>query len=498
MQEDDLNEGIRNIEEVLQRLEKRAYDAELLKDFPKPAPAPKPGATITEAQPPKPETVVPEAPPPKPAGPLAGEPVPEPEPEPPAVKQNTVQPPMNEPASEAVKTEAPAGAPAEEGRPGILPVPQNPEQPPLNGPAAAVVKRTGPKAKTLTFFCLGLALAGAVYQFGFNSGSYRFKQASRLEQLGDKTKALAAYQRLVQSYPGSAEAAASQFSIGTLQAAQGDPGAVESYEKFLRVSRAGDVKVPEAKFRLAELRFKDGDFFVAGNLYSAADVRASEYSQKALERLGQIKTAQAQVAEAKKNIAADPARAVAAFSAVLADYPGYAEAKAGLEEAREKQLSPVKKGRPAAPAKAAARKDLARSILLTNRKRLGGRAPDGGKSLKTAPVKDRYAACYPVWLAEKNQAALDAGLVSKKKDYACDALKESVTACERSQANTRAIKAQTAEERAAKVRSVVPDWTVQKQESLDKKMLKLYEENQCAELLELVTLNEGEAALDAF
>lgn len=484
MQDDDLNEGIRNIEEVLQRLEKRAYDAELLKDFPKPAPAPKP------------ETVISEPPPPKPAEPPAEEPGPEPEPEPPVVQQNIEQPPISGPESEAVKTETPAEAPAEEARPGIQPTPQNTEQPPEDGPAEAVVIKTGSKVKTLALFCLGLTAAAAIYQFGFNSSRYRFKQASRLEQIGDKTSALAAYQRLVLNYPGSAEAAASQFSIGTIQAAQGEPGAAESYEKFLRASRAGDAKIPEAKFRLAELRFKDGDFFVAGNLYSAADVLASEYSQKALERLGQIKTARAQVAEAKKQIAVDPAKAVTAFSAVLASYPGYAEAKAGLEEARNKQLSPVKKGRAAAPPKAAARKDLARSILMTNRKHLGDRAP--GASLKTAPVKDRYAACYPVWLAEKNQAGLDAGLVAKKNDYACDALKESVTACERSQATTRAIKAQTAEERAAKVRSVVPDWTVQKQESLDKKMLKLYEENQCAELLELVTLNEGEEALDAF
>lgn len=490
---------MQNIKDILVRLESRAFDAELLKDFPRPVHAEAP-----------PEAPVPELPAVQQISkePSASEPEPEavgtaaPAAVPP-VQQIIEEPPLTGPEPEVIKTDLPPGPPAEAPKPEPPPVQLTSEQPHPGEPEKAAVKKAaGSRLTTLAVFGLGLILAAAVYQFGFNGGSYRLKKAARLEQIGDTANALAAYERLILKYPDSAEAAAGQYAVGNIKAARGDlAGAVESYEKFLRMSRAGDSKIPEAKFRLAELKFNAGDFFVAGNLYSAADVRASRFSQQAQERLGQIQTVEARAADAKKRMAADPARAAEEYSAILAAYPGYAEAQAGLEEARKRQANPVKPApRAVDPAKAAAaaRAKLARSILAANRKRLGAPAPNKAKSLKTFSLADRYTACSPVWQAEKAQLKPEAGLFSVKNKYDCGALKDNMATCEKFRENTRAIQAESAEARAARVQSAVKDWTVQKQESLDKKMLKLYEENRCAELLDLAAQSGEEEAPEGF
>ncbi len=524
MREDDLDQGLQNIKDILVRLESRAFDAELLKDFPRPVHAQTP-ETITPEPPQKPAEATPESPAselpvvqqtaePAPAsGPEnrtetlpelpAGLPAEATASEPPTVRQTIEEPPVIEPEPEVLKTDVPPGPPAEAPRPEPAPVQQTSEQPPPGEPEKAAVKKAaGSRATTLALFGLGLILAAAVYQFGFNGGRYRLRQAARLEQIGDTAKALAAYERLVLKYPDSAEAAAGQYAVGNIKAGRGDlPGAVESYEKFLRMSRAGDSKIPEAKFRLAELRFNAGDFFVAGNLYSAADVLASRFSQQAQERLGQIRTVEARAAAAKKLIAADPARAAEEYSAILAAYPGYAEAQAGLEEARKRQANPVKPAPRAsdqAKAAAAAKAKLARSILAANRKHLGAPAPSKAKSLKTFSLADRFAACTPVWQAEKAQAGPEAGLLSVNNKYDCGALKDNMATCGKFRENTRAIQAESAEVRAARAQSAVKGWTVEKQESLDKKMLKLYEENRCAELLDLAAQSEEEEAPEGF
>ena len=135
---------------------------------------------------------------------------------------------------------------------------------------------------------------------------------------------------------------------------------------------------------------------------------------------------------------------------------------------------------------------------MANRRHLGAPVPAKGKPLKTFSLKERYAACVPVWPAERTGAKLDPGLAAARKTYDCDALKASLAVCEGSREKTRAIETQPAEERAAKVASVVKDWTVQKQQSLDKKMLNLFEENRCAELAELSAANEEEEAPEGF
>ena len=437
MREDDLDKGLQNIKDILLRLEKQAHEIQLLKEFPRPAPAEKP-----EALPQVPAQAQTE----------------EPRPEIPAVQQITEQPPVDEPEKKKEAFPEKPAEPRAEPKPELPAVQQAAEQPPVSGPEKAVVKRAaGLKLKTLVVLCLGFTVAAAVYQFGFNSSKYRLKQASKLEQSGDKKNAIAAYERLIWKYPATEEAAASRYAIGNIKSERGEPGAIEDYRKFLSMAPAGDPKIADAKFKIAEIRFNEGAFSEAAKSYADMDIRTSDHSQKAAERLSQIKAVEAQAAAAQNQITADTAKAAAT-----------AQAKLG------------------------------RSILLANRKHLGGRVAGNAKSFKTAPLKDRYKVCYPIWLAEKKQVKSEASLISTKNNYSCDALKESMTVCERSHENTTAIKTQTAEERASKVKSVVTGWTVQKQESLDKKMLKLYEENRCVELLESVTQSEGEEALDAF
>lgn len=500
MREDDLDKGLQNIKDILLRLETQVHEAQLLKEFPRPA----------HAEPP------------------AGEPKPVTQP----VRQDPEPPAVNEPVREVFETEPPAGPPAEEPKPGLQqPVPQIPERPALSGPAPEVpetgapaaarpeeaasgtgpvpqaaedlkkepepeivektvpaepspdvpepgprsapqaalqpvvsepdetpARRTaGSKIKTLLLFCLGLMAAAAIYQFGFNGSKYRFKQAYHLERIGDKTNAVAAYERLILKYPGTPEAAAGRYSVGNIKNERGEPGAIEDYRQFLGMAPAGDPRIPDAKFKIAESRFKAGAIAEAAKLYDDADIRASVYSQKARERLEQIKTAETQAEEAKAKAAAEAAKAAAS-----------AKAK------------------------------LARSILMTNRKHLAARTAGKAAAVKTVSLNERYTACSPVWLAEQRQTKPEAGLIAAKKAYDCDALKASLAVCEGSGEKTRAIKARTAEERAAKVQSVVKDWTVQKQQNLDKKILSLYEENRCAELLELVSQSGEEEAPEGF
>ncbi len=530
---------MQNIKDILLRLEGRAFDSELLKDFPIP-PAAKKNITISPEIPDAPageeagpgSPAVPQPPErhamgwPKPeleALPEAPAAAPDIEPEivlPPAQQVSEQlaiiepvpvvaapelpaalpEPPVSLPEFLAALPEPPAAVSPEV--PGPEPVAIQPEvEMPESQPVKEPIKKTaGSKVKTLVVFCLGLALAGAGYQVVLNGSWYRLRQASKLERIGDNTRALAAYEQLILKSPRSTEAVTSRLYIGNIKAGHGDrSGAIESYEKFLSLSRADDAMNPEAKFRLAELKFGDGDFFVAGNLYSSRDVRASAYSQKALERLEQIQAVEVQAAEAKKQIVPAPVKAVAAYSALLAAYPEYTKAKAGLEEALIQQALSVKP-RAVAPADAAvkARAKLARSILLANRKHLGADTPAKAKAVKTFSLSERSQACPHVWLAEKEPGKLPASLVQAKNSYGCEALKDNVATCVKFRENIRAINALSAGQRAAKVQSSVPGWTLEKQLGLDRKMLNLYEENRCAELLKPAAQSEEQEAPEGF
>ena len=315
--------GIRNLEEILQRLDDRAQNRQWLKEH-APQPAPDNGETkkagplpvkaagpesapadIASVKPAETPAVIPPVTPITPA-PIADMPVKAPEP---AVKY--IEPKIN------------------------------PEKiaPPVLGirPASPVKKASALNKNALIFFCLGLAVAGGVvYQFAFNSAKARYAQAGRLVKTARNAEAISAYTRIAELYKSSPEAAYSQFAIGEIKAVQGNlTEAIKRYEKYLVAAPAGDAKVAEAKFRIAEIEFKQANFPDAEFMYQNADIRASAYAERAADRVKQIQAVKTQIAGARKLLAKDPAKAVEALAAVLAAYPGLKAAAAGLEDAQK-------------------------------------------------------------------------------------------------------------------------------------------------------------------
>ena len=395
--DDEIRKGIRNLEEILQRLDDQAQNLQWRKEHAPESPKIKhseplppvirvPVAAPVETAPEKPaETPVPVLP----AAPVAPAPIAEP-----PVKAPTpiltALPPIEVPKAAAV-----------------LPVAPAPAVKPAKRPFAF-------KKKLLVFLGLGLAIAGAAYQLTMNSAKAHYAKAGLLVKEARPTAAISAYTQIIAGHAGSLEAAYSQFAIAEIKAAQGDlPGAIERYEKYLVAAPEGDAKAPQAKFNIAEIEFRQGNLPEAEYMYN--NLRASAYAKEAADRLAQIKAVNAQVAGARKLMAKDPAKAVETFAAVLAAYPDLKAAAAGLEEA--KKALAAANGRPAFR-KARANKPRAPKSVRARP------APAPGKPAVFS--KEQRDACNAVWMMEKIQGRLDADSAAAKTANNCDALKESM------------------------------------------------------------------------
>ena len=314
----DLENGIRNLEEVLYRLEDRAKNAAWVKEH---APADAPSRikeAITESFP-QPKAVPPPAAPP--------EPIPPPAPPAPAEIPVTAPPPAPKAA------EPPPKAPA--------PVIKAPEPKPAPAPVAAPAVKPAKKPfvinKTAVIaLCAGLAVAGGAYQLILNSPKSRYARAGQLVLNARGTEAISAYSKIIAQSPRSIEAAYSQYAIGEIKAQQGDPlEAIEQFERYLVAAPDNDAKRASALFKIAEIKLKEDMLADADYLFQNKAVQASDYASRAADRVNQIKTVKARLADANKLMARSPAKAVEAYTAVLAEHPKYAPALTGLEEARK-------------------------------------------------------------------------------------------------------------------------------------------------------------------
>lgn len=323
--DEDLHEGLLNLEEILHRLDARAKNIELLKGrAPQTAPE---GGGIKQKEP-LPPNIPPPAYTPAPVAPVKPAEIP------------VFIPPVKPVAATPI-TEPPVKAPEPAVRvpePAVK-LPEKAAPPPLE--IKPVVK---PAKKSFTFsksafiyFGLGLAIAGgAYYQLTVNSAKARYAQAGKLVKSARLTEAVSAYTRTIEGYKGSPEAAYSQFAIGDIKSVQGDLNeAIERYEKFLLAAPDKDPKIPQAKFNIAEIEFKQNNYADAEFMYNNPDIKASTYAKQAADRVIQIKAVKDRAAEARKLMAKEPARAAAAFSALLAAYPGLKAAADGLAEAQK-------------------------------------------------------------------------------------------------------------------------------------------------------------------
>ena len=396
--DEDLEEGLRRLEEIIYKLDERSKDTQWLKEHapapvaesvknaitgkaplfehappaeePKPAELPPPAvspdaqAGLPPALPEEPVSIAPElpaaieppAPEPLPLPPLPEpeplpipepEPLPIPEPEPPA----PVPAPRPEPEPEPLPIPQPEPAPVQQAAP-VLPAPAPipvPVPAPAPAPAPAPVPAPAPAAaapkpakkpfiplKIAVFLgVLAAALGYGGYKLYTNSAAYRYRQAGELAAAARNAEALSAYSRILTQYPRTPEAADSQYAIAEIKAAQGDgDAAIEHYERFLVAAPDNDPKIAAARFKIAEIKFKRGDLQDAWFLYQNAAVQASSYAKQAADRVTWIEALKKQVADAQKIAAKDPAKAAEAFTAALAAYPNYPPAVKGLADAR--------------------------------------------------------------------------------------------------------------------------------------------------------------------
>lgn len=453
--DEELKKGLRNIEEILQRLDDQAQNRQWLKEY-GPLPARNSGKDIKRAEPLPVKADLPEA------APEAIAPV------------TPAETPFIAPAP-AVKNPEPVkaaeGPVIESLKPGEAPEKVLPPQQEFKPAIKPAKKPFAFNKNILVFLGLGLVIAGAAYQLAINSAKARYAQAGQLVKDARPTAAISAYTKIIAGQAGSLEAAYSQYAIAEIKAAQGDlPGAIERYEKYLVAAPAGDARVPLAKFNIAEIEFRQSNLPEAEYMYNNADIRASANARQAADRVAQIKAVNAQVAAARKSAAKTPAKAVEAFSAVLAAYPGLKTATAGLEEA-QKALAAANDRQAARAAKAGTRApETARA-----------KAPAAAKA--AAYTKEQLDACNAVWMMEKIQGRLDAEADSAKTRNHCDGLKANLTACKGLQDEFKAIKSLTPGARTLIEQEIDPEWTAAKQAEQDRETLSSYEAHRCAQLV---------------
>lgn len=493
--DEDLQNGLRNLQEILSRLDDRADNIKWVKEHaPADAPDrikeaivdnfPQPKAVPPPAEPPvqQPQAVEPPAPVEIPAlihtapaeTPLI---IPEPAPQPPIMPAVPELPAFLAPVAAAKETLPPAPEPLPAVEPQPLPA-VKPAKKPIAVSRSAVI-----------MFCTGLAIAGAIaYQFTVNNAKARYARAGELVKAARNTEAISAYTRIISLYNGSPEAAYSQLAIGDIKAVLGDnAGAIERYEKYLLAAPAGDAKVPEAKFKIAEIEFKDANFTDADFMYNSPDIRTSGYAKQAADRISLIKAVNDLIAGARKLAPKNPAKAVETLTTVLAAYPGLKAAADGLEEA-QKALAAAN-GRPAARHAARAAKPITARAPKPVRAKP---APAPGKAAtataKTgAYTKEQFNICNSVWMMEKIQGRLDAPTAAAGQENDCGALKENMTACKGMQEEYKAVQNLKPEARALIEQETNPDWTAAKQIEQDKKTLKAYQTHRCAEMIKTFT-----------
>lgn len=403
--DEELQKGLRNIEEILQRLDDQAQNRLWRREH-APLAAPARAIGLKREEPPQPEVKLPET---APAEPAPVTPVEAPAP------VVAAEPIAAAPEPEIVAVAA-AAAPIKL----VLPVEIVP--PPLeSAPVLKPAKNPFTFNKNILLFLgLGLTIAGGAYHFTVNSAAARYARAGELVKAARHTAAISAYTQIIARHAGSLEAAYSQYAIADIKAAQGDlDGAIDRYEKYLVAAPAGDNKAAQAKFNIAEIEFKQGNLPDAEFMYNNADIQASTYKEQAADRLNRIKAVNTQIAGARKSMAKDPARAVEVFTAVLAAQPGLKAAAAGLEEAR-KALNAANERQAARAAAREARGSAGRALKTVR--------PQPPPTPAKAAVfsKAQLDACNAVWLMEKIQGRLDADAAAVKNNNNCDALKESM------------------------------------------------------------------------
>jgi len=407
-----------------------------------------------------------------------------------------------------------------------LEAPPEPLPEPAPAPAAEIKTAPAPKParkpfvinKTVLFlFLAGLAAAGAGYQLFLNSAAQRYARAGRLVEQARNAEAISAYSRIITIYPRSLEAAYSHYAIGDIKALQGDiQAAIDHYEDYMVAAPDNDPKLASSRFKVAELELKDGRLADAEYLYQNPVVRASDYAARAQERVDQIKAVKARLAEAKKFLPKSPAKAVEAYAAVVAEYPKYAEAVTGLEEAKaalaayngrpvvvKKPSPPPAKPAPR-PAPAPAPKPAAQKPSPTPQpppapKPVSATPPAAtpavtppGQAAPASPAaaqpvpKDRAQACGAIWKAEKAGEALSSDMVFDKLKFSCEDLRGRVETCREIRDELKAIQGVAAADRVTMEQELDPEWNLQKQLEQDKKVLKRYEDRGCAALLKAV------------
>jgi len=519
--DEDLEHGLRNLEEILQRLDNRVKDAQWVKEHASPETPARIKEAIIENFP-QPKAAPPPAEPPVAEIP-AYAPLPQPVPEP--VIERTVPPPaeipapVTEPAPEPAKppeTEIkvpqplpklePPALPSLKDLPAFLqkaaePLPEpeaepppaaEPEPAPLTKPARKpfVINRTA-----VIVIGAVLAAAGVGYQLTINSAKYRYAAAGELVKKARNAEAISAYSRIITKYPRSLEAAYSAYAIGDIKAVQGDiPAAIEHYENYLVAAPDKDPRIASARFKIAELELKDDRLADAEYLYQNAAIQASEHSKQAAERVDQIRAVKAQLAEAKKLVAKTPAKAVEAYSAVVAAHPKYDQAIAGLQEARDALAAanrrPAAKRRPTPKPKAppALTKSSLKAALTTPPKPAPFAPAATGATVAKPEVTGnappgQAETCPMVWLVEQAQGQLSADMMFTKVKFKCDELKQKIDACKEAREAVMALQGVPPEARLAMELEIDPDWTLAKQTAEDDRVRKNYETRGCAALL---------------
>lgn len=478
--DEDLEEGLRKLEEILYRLDERSRDARWVKEhapaqvaesvkraiageaqlFPSARPAAAPAVTAAAAAVAElPDTAQQPAPLPAPVPPPEPPPLPAPAPRQP------------EPPAEAVP--APALAPTPNTAPAVKPA----------------AKRSFPLKTVGLVLTLAAAAAGGAYLFIYSGPEAGLERAAQLARTARHTEAISAYSRIIARYSGRPAAARGNFAIAEIKAAQGDaPSAIEYYERYLVAAPDGDPQIAEARFKIGDIKFGLGNYEDALFLYENAAVQASGYAARAADKAAGIKAMKEKTAAAQKLLPKNPAAAAELFSAVLAGYPAYQPAAKGLEEARAAAQKPGRgvktppaatppavKSQPAAPAPAPVKK-AARPAVAKPPKQ----AQPSPEALAAAGrIKD----CTPVWAVEKAGGQLSPEQEAAKAAGGCAALKADMEACGRLQQEIRVIRGFKLADRLLLEQSIDPDMTAEKMQESDSKRLGDYAALNCDRLI---------------
>lgn len=454
--DEDLEEGLRRLEEILYKLDERSRDARWVKKHapaqvaedvnraitgktqlfpsarPAAAPAPEMAATMTaqtDALPqplplPPPPAVVPQIQ--APSLPAAPEPEPAPRlPVPPALKP-----------AEAVP--APAIAPPPKSAPAVKPA----------------AKRSFPFKTVGLVLTLGAAAAGGAYLFIHTGPEASLERAAKLARTARNAEAISAYYKIIARYSGRPAAARGNFAIAEIKAAQGDaPAAIEYYERYLVTAPDGDPQIAEARFKIGDIKFALGNYEDALFLYENAAVQASGYAARAADKAAGIKAMKAKTA--------------AAHAAAQAPGRGAARRPAVKSTPVAPGPAPVKKA--AKPAPAAAKQPK--------------RPKQAQLSPEAQAAADRIKDCTPLLAIEKAGGQLSPEQAAAKTAGGCDALKADMEACGRLQQEIRVIRGFKLADRLLLEQSIDPDMTAEKMKENDARRLGEYAALNCDRLI---------------